>query len=61
MTLESSIPYCSSLFIRLLISSSIEWEIITPLARGVIGFIGPKGALMLPKGTIRTWLGTFLK
>ena len=26
-----------------------KWEIITPLARGIIGFIGPEGVLMLPK------------
>ena len=29
---------------------AVQWEILTPLARGIIGFIGPKGVLMLPKG-----------
>ena len=27
-----------------------EWEIITPPAQGIIGFISPEGILMLPKG-----------
>ena len=56
--MSSSLVSVMQNYIRSILSKANCWDIITPHAQGIIGFIRPEGVLMLPQGVPEVALGS---